>query len=162
MIDEKKLLNEMIDLLAKDCKDMELCGKIVGLISVQPTVHPQGIDKNRLIEFLKGEYDGWKTLAYEQAEQFKEAGYGAMSAIGSILEWIDQQPQTGWIPCSVAVPANADPDERDDILIKRVTGEIIRGWYWSGSGRWWTKENGIGHEVRNAIAWMPYKESEQE
>ena len=81
----------------------------------------------------------------------------------AIIEEINQQPTSdGWIPCSVAVPANAVPDECDDILIKRVTGEIIRGWYWSGSGRWWTKENGIGHEVRNAIAWMPYKESEEE
>ena len=44
MIDRNKLLNEIIDLLAKDCKDMELCGKIVGLISVQPTVQerPKG------------------------------------------------------------------------------------------------------------------------
>lgn len=41
MIDEKKLLNEMIDLLAKDCKNMELRRKIVGLIDTQPTVQPQ-------------------------------------------------------------------------------------------------------------------------
>lgn len=61
MIDEKKLLNEMIDLLAKDCKDMELCGKIVGLISVQPTVQPQ---------------TGWIPVTYHEITEEEKEVYG--------------------------------------------------------------------------------------
>ena len=100
MIDEKKLLNEMIDLLAKDCKDMELCGKIVGLIDAQPTIQPQGIDKDRLIEQL-GRLNQWT--------QFAEHWF----KVEEVYALIKSQPTSdGWIPVS----SGGYPTEE--------------GWYW--------------------------------
>lgn len=85
MIDEKKLLNEMIDLLAKDCKNMELVGKIVGLISVQPTIQPQGIDKDRLIEEIKKE-------RYAFIDDDLDLEWNR--ALSKAVEIINQQPTT--------------------------------------------------------------------
>lgn len=42
MINRQKLIDDMINLLAAECDDMELCGKIMGLILVQPQERPKG------------------------------------------------------------------------------------------------------------------------
>ena len=61
----------------------------------QPTIQPQGIDKDRLIKFLKEEQDEWKCLCGARS-----AGCGS-SAIEDVLTWVNHQPTSdGWIPVS--------------------------------------------------------------
>lgn len=71
--------------------DEPLEKEMIRLINDQDTIQPQGIDKDRLIEFLKKERKDWKVLA---CEQYEEAGDGGMDAIDSVLEWVNQQPTT--------------------------------------------------------------------
>jgi hypothetical protein len=159
MIDEKKLLNEMIDLLAKDCKDMELCGKIVGLISVQPTIQPQGIDKDRLIEELKKEID---SLEKEYLTVFKTEFLDEMAGLHTAIKIINQQPTTdGWIPCSRELPRNDV-----NVFVTDADGNVFMACYDAQYddryGEWLENEC----VVENIVAWQPiiypqpYKESE--
>ena len=67
------------------------------IIENLPTIQPQGIDKDRLIEFLKEQLRDWEDMKF----RYVNGADCGLSAIEDVLEWVNQQPTTdGWIPVS--------------------------------------------------------------
>ena len=119
-------------------------------INEQPTVQPQGIDKDRLIEELK---------KVPPLMALNDNTGDMMPCIpSSTLFWlINQQPQTGWIPCSERLP------DMENVLGTTEECEIKMVWYNPNLKKWFGSP--VVH-IENVIAWQPlpqpYKESEED
>ena len=70
----------------------------VNIIDDQPTVQPQGNDKDRLIDEINRVYreEVLSEAPYRETYEVNEV----FEIIDGIIEIINEQPQTGWIPCS--------------------------------------------------------------
>lgn len=62
LIRDTELIEAMTELLAKKCKDMELAGNIIGLISTQPTAY----DVDAVVRELEAE----RKSAYDKFEKY--------------------------------------------------------------------------------------------
>ena len=130
--------------------------EVVGLIDDQPTIQPQGIDKDRLIEELDKlikpvEHLDIKTkLAYNK---------GVMDA--QVI--INQQPQTGWIPVSSGELPPIDKEVW--ITYTYPNGFCDCSFAHLGKdGEWYSKNFGLRLSRNRITAWQPlpqpYKERE--
>lgn len=119
----------------------------LSMVDETPTIQ-QGIDKDRLIEFLKKEHEYWEGM-----NQRSVIGADCGSdAIGIVLGWVNQQPTTdGWIPVSERLP-----DENMWCLVTYQSGEVEKVKYCT--------TNNWGQNDECITAWQPlpqpYKESE--
>ena len=167
MIDEKKLIKDLMrtphlgyydeDIKAYiDCVSLYT---ITNIIKNQPTTQPQGIDKDRLIEFLKKEHEYWEGM-----NQRSVIGADCGSdAIGIVLGWVNQQPTSdGWIPVSERLPEKEDLSDDGFVLVQEGQGAMFKGRYDVDMSTWY---DDVGLTFYNGvIAWQPlpqpYKESE--
>lgn len=73
----------------------------IEVVNEQPTIQPQGIDKDRLIEELMGQ----KYLNPNDSSNLNwNAAINKAIHIIKNQPTVNQQPQTGWIPCSRELP----------------------------------------------------------
>lgn len=117
-------------------------------IEEAPTIQPQGIDKDRLIEFLKEQLRDWEDMKF----RYVNGADCGLSAIEDVLEWVNQQPTSdGWIPVSERLP-----EEDMWCLITYQSGGVEKVKYCTA--------NNWGQNDDHIIAWQPlppaYKESE--
>lgn len=132
-------------------------------IEEQPTIHPQGIDKNRLIEEL-GKLKDNKLMDIR--------AYSVMShTLDLVKDIINQQPTSdGWIPVSSGeLPTDNDSEEYyEAVLVTLDDGRVADGCYRTAEEIWMVDAADGEHFSFNAtgkvIAWrpypQPYKESE--
>ena len=130
----------------------------VAQIDWQPTIQPQGIDKDRLIEFLESRIecaDGWDDYQLAFKELLAWVNQQPQTDVPDIYVGEIPQPQTGWIPVSERLP-----DDEREVLITDVADDVFVGWYDERYNEW-LRTNCI---VKNIVAWQPlpqpYKESE--
>lgn len=114
----------------------------------QPTIQPQGIDKDRLIEEFKKELAWIESYCVRDEDRYIE---GAMGGLAKAIELVNQQPTTdGWIPVSERLP-----EEDMWCLITYQSGGVEKVKYCT-SDNW-------GQNDEHIIAWQPlppaYKES---
>ena len=144
---------------------------ILNGIDFQPTVQPQGIDKDRLI----GELDKLiKPVEHLDITTKLAYNKGVMDA--QVV--IDQQPQIGWIPCSERLP-----EEDGKYLCSYGDGHVgtfcfatnlyllapfnFGRYKYNEHKGFYECDSTYGYyEIENVIAWQPlpqpYKESEEE
>lgn len=156
MIDEKKLIEDLqdwqLDLIPlmtyEDSDVFRILEEVVRKIEEQPTVRPQGIDKDRLIEEISNGYE-------------QEVGKLKMISVDKAVKIINQQPTTdGWIPVSERLPSRSNEywatiKIRGNYYVRKVDfNSFTKKWHG------WVRN---GDEV---VAWQeevipqPYKESE--
>ena len=161
MIDEKKLIEELEEqyknLIPEDdwdyCKIRQIKADIK-VVNRQPTIQPQGIDKDRLIEELDKER--YKFITDDLELEWNRALWRA-------TEIINQQPQTGWIPVSSGkLPTKEDYSE-DGFVLVQTDGDIIYKGLYDVENGFWVDEMGFKFAYL-PIAWQPlpqpYKECE--
>lgn len=132
------------------------CEVICLNIEDQPTIQPQGIDKDRLIRDLNlntnygfyGEFTDGSEIAFTLRE---------------LMAIINQQPTSdGWIPVSERLPDKPEPYEEDSYLIQDYQVVTPYSAYWNGEI--WTDVD--DKKIVKVLAWQPlpqpYKESEEE
>ena len=119
------------------------------ILDEEPTIQPQGIDKDRLLEKL-GRLNQWT--------QFAEHWF----KVEEVYALIKSQPTTdGWIPVSSGkLPTKEDYSEDGFVLVQTGGDIIYKGLYDDESG-FWVDE--VGFAVSPLpIAWQPlppaYKE----
>lgn len=79
----------------------------------------------------------------------------------AVVETIESQPPADqWIPCNYAVPINKLSGICDDIYIKRASGEVVQGCYWTGEQYWWGLVGGTWTKIDDAITWKPFSPAE--
>lgn len=150
MIDEKVLINDLKaywELLCAtgNCiyyKPADILAVVFNKIEEQPTIQPQGIDKDRLIELLNTDMSGCDgDFAEEMAE--------------IIIANMQQPTSDGWIPCSERLP------DKSGVYITTII--------WSNkptqsTGSYDAERKEWGRYSYDPIAWMewpqPYKDSE--
>ena len=157
MIDEKKLIAKCEELANDEWNKRvapaswaDAYRSFVEDIDAQPTVQPQGIDKDRLIEFIDDIKDN---IMYE--DEFDEySPYEIIAIMDELIDFINQQPTSdGWIPVSERLP-----DENMWCLVTYESGEVEKVKYCA--------TNNWGQNDECITAWrplpQPYKESEEE
>lgn len=146
-----------LDIMHNVICDKEVAHKMLDFLQSQPTVQPQGIDKDRLIEELKHlrtyEHEVFRNGYCEDITCFEDA---------DVIRIINQQPTSdGWI----LVSSGELPKEEEDVLIQwgqynDMSTARIRDGEWYVHGIFLQK---IGNP-QIITAWMPlpqpYKESE--
>lgn len=160
MIDEKKLIMAIanwqmgLKLSWKSQADTviyNILEEVVGLIEEQPTIQPQGIDKDRLIEEME---------KLKLNKLMNVRAYSVMShTLDLVKDIINQQPTSdGWIPCSERLPDKPETYEEDSYLIQDYQIVTPYSAYWNGEI--WTDVD--GKIIVNVLAWQPlpqpYKE----
>lgn len=133
---------------------MDALDSAIYILDAQPTVQPQGIDKDRLIEKIEPLQKQAFEKYTERDSDYWETRY---DAITEIIDIINQQPQTGWIPVSERLP------DMENVLGTTEECEIKMVWYNPNLKKWFGSP--VVH-IENVIAWQPlpqpYKESEEE
>lgn len=125
------------------------CEVICLNIEDQPTIQPQGIDKDRLLEELM------RTDHLNYYDYDIEA-YIECIPVYAVTHIINQQPTSdGWIPVSERLP------DMENVLGTTEEGEVKMVWYNPNLKKWFGSP--VVH-IENVIAWQPlpqpYKESE--
>lgn len=119
------------------------------------------ISRQKLIEELETEYEGYKNL---YCKTFDSEYRGRMDGIDIAIKVVDDQPPADqWIPCGYVIPAApATEDTFRDIMIKRKTGDVVMGWNNPVEDTWMmhTDVYGEGERITDAVEWKypePYK-----
>ena len=147
-----------LDIMHNVICDKEVAHKMLDFLQSQPTIQPQGIDKDRLIEVNEAmkELNYYRNLWYKEGHHTDEGKIAwHLNTILPFFTKLLEQPQTGWIPCSERLP-----ETFEDRLVATSDGEVEMAWYNANYKRWF----GSLTTVENVVAWQPlpqpYKESD--
>lgn len=181
MIDEKKLIEDLSK-WKDSLEDPQPFGEagviirnvlktVIDIISDQPTIQPQGIDKDRLIEVLTNYFSIGDSYCYNLTRVKTAFEVGTMSledfeefdeeTVYDLAEYIIknyQQPTSDdWIPVSERLP---DKDNSYEVTVEYADGTRTTTTLWFDKD--WEEWH---HAEATAIAWrerlpQPYKESE--
>ena len=145
-----------LDIMHNVICDDKVAHKMLEFLNEQPTVQPQGIDKDRLLkELMRTDH-----LNYYD---YDIGAYIECIPVYAVIHIINQQPTTdGWIPCSERLPEKEDLSDDGFVLVQEGQGAMFKGRYDTDMSTWY---DDVGLDFSHGVvAWQPlpqpYKESE--